>query len=87
MITSLINRYLVLKRRGFKGVVWCDSGRFYISPDEYFPDFNNRLYVTEMELDAYLTEAESRLARKSPDTETSPVRQDRRSETLSAVCA
>ena len=53
----------------WRGVVWCEDGKYYIPTDEIKPDWNSKCRISLAEFDALLREVEDAM-RKVAASET-----------------
>ena len=60
---ALQNRYLALRRLGWRGVIWSDSGAYYVARDFYRPSWDSKIRIGLDELDGLLSQAESEMRR------------------------
>jgi hypothetical protein len=60
---ALQNRYLALRSLGWRGVIWGDSGAYYVARDFYRPSWDSKIRIGLDELDGLLSHAESEMRR------------------------
>ena len=57
----LHRRYSALMRRGWREVIWCESGTYYLACDAFKPDWKSKRLLGLDQMEHLLTQAEAEI--------------------------